>query len=185
MYDNTWKSIPEDDMEILQKVLKLDGNKFLEMMEFIKENQESICIGSEYYEWEKKKMNNEYKWKVTHPPICSQRSPSFFKTRKLARFNCKMYNTFLCKGHRVEHNHTTIPYRCVQMQLPIVKTSFWDNYGPKLLKHLKKLERIVEDEYPTSDERYLYAYLLVLNLIEEVERELKREQKNGTIARCV
>ena len=52
MYDNTWESIPKDDMKVLQKVLKSDGNEFVETMEFIKENEKDICIGGEYYKWE-------------------------------------------------------------------------------------------------------------------------------------
>jgi len=51
-YDNTWDSIPDDDLEILKLVLEMDNEVVRSMMEFIKEDQKSIEIGGEYYHWE-------------------------------------------------------------------------------------------------------------------------------------
>ena len=51
-YDNTWESIPDDDLEILKLVLEMDNEVVCSMMEFLKENQKSIEIGEEYYSWD-------------------------------------------------------------------------------------------------------------------------------------
>ena len=52
-YDNTWESIPDDDLEILKLVLEMDNEVVRSMMEFLKEDQKSIEIGGEYYSWDK------------------------------------------------------------------------------------------------------------------------------------
>jgi len=51
-YDNTWVSIPDDDLEILQMVIDNDNETMVAIIDFMLENCSSIMIGSEYYEWE-------------------------------------------------------------------------------------------------------------------------------------
>ena len=119
-------------------------------------------------------MNNEWKWKVVHPLVCQQK-PSFFRTRESARVCCRKWNKGVFKGHKVEHNYSSINDTVRQLvveknhQQPTI--SLWDEYGPELLKHLKKLEDIVENEYPAVDDRYSCARF-ALDLIRKVERKI-------------
>ena len=50
-YDNSWDSIPDDDMDILSKVAESDDDMISTMIDFIKENQKGILIGNQWYDW--------------------------------------------------------------------------------------------------------------------------------------
>lgn len=51
-YDNTWESIPDDDMAILKLVADNQNETVGGIFEFIVENENGIMIGKEYYDWE-------------------------------------------------------------------------------------------------------------------------------------
>lgn len=51
-YDNTWDSIPDDDMDVLDKVCESDNVEIKDMLLFIRENQKGINIGGEFYNYE-------------------------------------------------------------------------------------------------------------------------------------
>lgn len=51
-YDNTWESIPDDDMEILRLVKDNDNEIISGIIDFIVEDELGIMIGKEYYEWD-------------------------------------------------------------------------------------------------------------------------------------
>jgi hypothetical protein len=51
-YDNTWDSIPDDDMEILKTVLKMDGTEIQDMFNNVQENEKGIGIGDNWYDWD-------------------------------------------------------------------------------------------------------------------------------------
>ena len=50
-YDNTWENIPDDDLEILQKVIDNGNEVIVSIIDFLIENGVGIYIGKEYYEW--------------------------------------------------------------------------------------------------------------------------------------
>jgi len=50
-YDNTWDEIPVSDMDILRKVLRISDYKIGCMLDFVKENNNGIYIGGEWYVW--------------------------------------------------------------------------------------------------------------------------------------
>jgi hypothetical protein len=52
VYNNTWDSIPDDDMDLLKLVVTDDSVEVRDMLLFIKENEKGICIGDEFYDWE-------------------------------------------------------------------------------------------------------------------------------------
>jgi hypothetical protein len=60
-YGNTWGSIPEDDMEILKKVLAdhfynsgslLATDNIGEMLDYVDINESGVEINGEWYDWE-------------------------------------------------------------------------------------------------------------------------------------
>jgi hypothetical protein len=51
-YDNTWESIPDDDMDIIEKVLECENEVIRDMMNFVKEEEKGIDIDGTYYEWD-------------------------------------------------------------------------------------------------------------------------------------
>lgn len=51
-YDNTWDSIPDDDMEILRLIKDNDNEIISAIIDFVVEEEEGIMIGEEYYEWD-------------------------------------------------------------------------------------------------------------------------------------
>ena len=51
-YDNSWKEIPDNDMDVLKRVLNLDDIVISEMMSFTKEMENGLYIGDEWHEWE-------------------------------------------------------------------------------------------------------------------------------------
>jgi hypothetical protein len=61
MYDNTWDSIPDNDMDVLREVLKSDARDLQGILEFIMENEKGICIGGNWYDWDEiKDLFEEY-----------------------------------------------------------------------------------------------------------------------------
>ena len=51
-YDNTWESLPDDDMDILTMALTSDDDIFIKMMEFVQESETGVIIGENYYDWD-------------------------------------------------------------------------------------------------------------------------------------
>lgn len=51
-YDNTWESIPSDNLEILKRVLKMKDKIIVYMMDFLEEQECDILIGDSSYSWE-------------------------------------------------------------------------------------------------------------------------------------
>ena len=53
-YDNTWDSIPDDDIEVLKKVILEHSctERISDMLIFVQEYKSGIYIGCEWYEWE-------------------------------------------------------------------------------------------------------------------------------------
>jgi len=52
-YLNTWDEIPDDDMELLERIVKGDwGNEIEAMLDHVQENKKGIYIGSNWYDWE-------------------------------------------------------------------------------------------------------------------------------------
>jgi len=52
-YDNTWDSIPDDDMDVLDKVVSESDNvEVKDMLLFLKENEKGLNIGGEWYDYE-------------------------------------------------------------------------------------------------------------------------------------
>jgi len=49
-YDNTWKSIPDDDLEIFKMCIDLECG--LPFFEYILEHNASVSIGDVLYDWE-------------------------------------------------------------------------------------------------------------------------------------
>jgi hypothetical protein len=50
-YDNTWDAIPDDNLDVLEKVLESDDIVISSMMDFIQENKTGVCIGGDWYDW--------------------------------------------------------------------------------------------------------------------------------------
>ena len=51
-YDNCWDSIPDDDLEVLRKVIE-GANEFTSgLLDYIRESERWIFIGGERYEFE-------------------------------------------------------------------------------------------------------------------------------------
>lgn len=50
-YDNTWDSIPDDDMDVLDKVKESDDEVIVAILDFVQEHKKSIDIGGEVYQW--------------------------------------------------------------------------------------------------------------------------------------
>ena len=55
-YDNTWDLIPDDDMEILEKVIANNNEQMQAMLDYVKENECGISIGGEWYDWDEIKV---------------------------------------------------------------------------------------------------------------------------------
>jgi hypothetical protein len=51
IYDNTWKDIPEDDLDVLERVLQEPSDVAGDMLDFVRENKTGIYIGEEFYSW--------------------------------------------------------------------------------------------------------------------------------------
>ena len=53
-YNNTWDSIPDDDMELLELIVDEAVSDVImrDMFEFIRENKKGITIGAVYYDYE-------------------------------------------------------------------------------------------------------------------------------------
>lgn len=51
-YDNTWDSIPDDDMEVLKMVCRSDDETVRGIIDFIIEQENGVEIGDEWYDWE-------------------------------------------------------------------------------------------------------------------------------------
>lgn len=51
-YDNTWESIPDDDMGILQQVIDNGNEIMVSIIDYVLEHGTSIMIGKEIYGWE-------------------------------------------------------------------------------------------------------------------------------------
>lgn len=53
IYDNTWQDIPDNDLDVLEKVLSEPSDIAGDMLDFIRENKCGIYIGDEHYSWKK------------------------------------------------------------------------------------------------------------------------------------
>jgi hypothetical protein len=51
-YDNSWDSIPKDDMEVLAKVIESADEVTEEMLDHVKREELGINIGGNYYDWD-------------------------------------------------------------------------------------------------------------------------------------
>jgi hypothetical protein len=51
-YDNTWESTPDDDLDVLEKVLECDNEAIRGIMDFVKENEKGVDIDGTYYDWD-------------------------------------------------------------------------------------------------------------------------------------
>ena len=51
-YDNTWESIPENDLDVLQKCLDSEDEIFIGMMDTLLENQSGVYINGTWYDWD-------------------------------------------------------------------------------------------------------------------------------------
>lgn len=51
-YDNSWGSIPKNDMEVLKKVVESADKTTEEMLDDVKSNHKGISIGGNYYDWD-------------------------------------------------------------------------------------------------------------------------------------
>jgi hypothetical protein len=51
-YDNTWDSIPDDDLEVLELVLKSKDDTIVGILGFIQEYEKGIYIGEVWYTWD-------------------------------------------------------------------------------------------------------------------------------------
>ena len=51
-YNNCWDSIPDNDFDILRKVLEDDSEALMDMIAFLQYNCEGLYIGDNYYEYE-------------------------------------------------------------------------------------------------------------------------------------
>ena len=53
-YDNCWENIPDDDFDVLRKVLtdSCDSNNISAMMDFVAEHETGVCINNQWYDWE-------------------------------------------------------------------------------------------------------------------------------------
>ena len=50
-YDDIWDDIPDDDMDVLHRVLESEDHDIVEMLEFVAEHKKGIHIGEEWYKW--------------------------------------------------------------------------------------------------------------------------------------
>lgn len=48
-YDNTWESIPDDDLEVLRLVLESEHDAIVTIMDFLNEHRCDLYIGGELY----------------------------------------------------------------------------------------------------------------------------------------
>lgn len=51
-YDNTWESIPDDDLEVLDKVMQSDDFQVIGMLDFLLEHGLGLNIGNIFYAWD-------------------------------------------------------------------------------------------------------------------------------------
>ena len=52
-YDNTWNEIPDDDMEVLAKVIEdYPGGEIGDGLDFVQSNEKGIGIGDAWYSWD-------------------------------------------------------------------------------------------------------------------------------------
>lgn len=51
MYQNTWHTIPSDDMDILRWVIEKADDQVKDLLSFIEETESGLYIGNKYYEW--------------------------------------------------------------------------------------------------------------------------------------
>lgn len=63
-YDNTWESIPDDDMDVLSKCMESEDDVIVAILDFLQEHGESIDIGGEVYQWAQVK----YLWGLGEKP---------------------------------------------------------------------------------------------------------------------
>lgn len=50
-YQNTWISIPDDDLEVLQLAIDDEDDTSEVMFDSLQEHEQGCYIGSEWYEW--------------------------------------------------------------------------------------------------------------------------------------
>lgn len=51
-YDNTWESIPDDDLDVIEKVLQSDDMNIRGIMDFVRENEKGVEIDGTWYDWD-------------------------------------------------------------------------------------------------------------------------------------
>jgi len=51
-YDNNWDSIPDDDLDVIEKVLECDNKEIQAIMDFVKEEKKGIDVDGTYYDWD-------------------------------------------------------------------------------------------------------------------------------------
>jgi hypothetical protein len=52
-YNNTWDSVPEDDLEFLRQIIEdSTDEKVQSMLEFVEENENGVYIDKTYYSWD-------------------------------------------------------------------------------------------------------------------------------------
>lgn len=51
-YNNTWDSIPDDDMEVLKLALKDADDVLSDMLDFCREHERGLHVGDSYLDWD-------------------------------------------------------------------------------------------------------------------------------------
>jgi len=51
-YDNTWKSIPDDDIKVIEKMMEDQDEVIVGIFDFVFEQGQGIFVGDKYYEWD-------------------------------------------------------------------------------------------------------------------------------------
>ena len=52
VYDNTWESIPDDDLEVSTKVMESEDRHIVNMLDFLHETGIGLFVGDTWYEWD-------------------------------------------------------------------------------------------------------------------------------------
>ncbi len=50
-YDNTWESIPDDDIDVIARLIESEDFAIVAMLNWILENYAGIYVGDIYYTW--------------------------------------------------------------------------------------------------------------------------------------
>jgi len=51
-YLNTWDEIPDDDMEVLKRVIEFGASDIEDMFDHVRVNKKGVYVGGNWYEWD-------------------------------------------------------------------------------------------------------------------------------------